>query len=531
MSISLPTAGLHSKYDPWREAEKYLRHSAVPADSGIYILIEPGKGYLSHHLHTLNPRAKIIEIHCSNRIEAEEPLKSLASATWSPDSDLSLSGFLSTQIDDIEIGSVSVVEWPPAERVFGSIYYHIKNGVRNFLQERRATIHTTGKFGRLWLRNLIRRLAVLPPLLENPSVQAPIVVAASGPSLNRALPLLQSFRTRYFLIALPSSITALKHAGIEPDMIVHSDPGYYAMYHLHASHVAIETAPLYSTGYTRRVRQTVLLSTATPTEDFFFQELDIHPLQLAAHGTVAGLAFQLALKLTSFHRDEQPFTGFPLIFTGLDFCFRDIIAHATPHSFGPLLLSQNNRLRPLQQIFYTRSPRSEHNEQLQSYALERYAAWFQQLAPAYQSRVYRLFPSEVPISAFTDIDANGFEQVLMASQGSGSSEFRSEEPRQIPTAVRYAALQNYTRTLRRQFEECIRSLGYGPTIGVGATSACERLLPTLKNFPLLMEFLQYTNYSLLFRLRRGEADHDALHSAFQQSIREIDSMIQAVQDL
>src|SRR6056297_983496 len=120
MSISSThITGLHSRYDPWREAEKYIQHAQVSFSSATYILLEPGYGYLGQVLLKKNPHAKIVEVHCTSDIEtfsvsAVQPEIS----AWSPDSQISLFAFLSLQIDDLEIGSVEVLEWPPAERIF-----------------------------------------------------------------------------------------------------------------------------------------------------------------------------------------------------------------------------------------------------------------------------------------------------------------------------------------------------------------------------------------------------------------------------
>jgi len=56
-------------------------------------------------------------------------------------------------------------------------------------------------------------------------------------------------------------------------------------------------------------------------------------------------------------------------------------------------------------------------------------------------------------------------------------------------------------------------------------------LKILKGYPLLLEFVQYTDYPLLFRLRRNAADFDELRSSFLQNMHALDLFIQAVQPL
>ncbi len=531
MSISLHQAALHSKYDPWREAEKFLRHSPVSADSSIYLLLEPGRGYLTQLLHELNPTAKFIEVHCSSAVKPLQSRELSNTERWNPQSEKSLSAFLAEHIDDLDIGRVSILEWPPAERVFGSAFHEIKTAVRGFLQERRGTIHTTGKFGRLWLHNALKRTAHMPPLLKNIRVQSPIVVAASGPSLNRAIPLLQQHHQKLFILALPSSISALQHAGIVPDMIVHSDPGFYAGYHLHSAGSAhsIAAAPLFSAGYRHSVVRLALLSTATPIEEFFVHELALNPIRIDSHGTVAGIAFQLALQLGRPENTVDPLEGPPIIFTGLDFCYDDILGHSRPHSFDKLLLAGLSRLQPIQHIYYARSPRSQGENQGQTFALERYAGWFQQLGREYRRKVYRLFPSAVEIPGFTDIDAEKFMQIIKQNcytpeGGPAAVEKYSAQMQPFSKSDSRAALIHYSQALQTQFD----------TLTVNAVSEGSfsgEALKILKGYPLLLEFVQYTDYPLLFRLRRNAADFDELRSSFLQNMHALDLFIQAVQPL
>lgn len=531
MDIAIRAAKLHSKYDPWKEAEKYLHHASVSTHSRVYLLLEPGKGYLTRLLHASNPGAKLIEVHCNDQIapideaiEAADP--AAEPARWSPGSGGPLAAFLARHIDDLDIGSVEVVEWPPAERVFGAAYLRIKFETRHFLQERRATIHTTGKFGRLWLRNTLKRIAALPPLIDSLEVHVPIVIAASGPSLGKSIPLLNTYQDSLFIMALPSAVPALEHAGIHPDMVVHSDPGFYAGYHLRSQHsfgkkltVPMEAAPIYSNGYRQSFPSLLWLSTDTPIERFFFQALGVQPLSLSSHGTVAGIAFQLALELGSaaaHGRLPGGGTRRPLFFCGLDFCFEDILGHNKPHSFDPLLFSSHSRLQPIQEIFYKRSPRALEGDNSQTFALERYAAWFQNLSSAYRERVYRLFPSEVGIDAFTDLDAAGFEHKLAGYLSGERIQKSTSRTQHISRSKANSALIDYSHTLHSQYQEF---------------SALESggLLQKLRAYPLLLEFLQYTDYPVLFRLQRGSAGVFELQHTVERHFDEIDSTIRAVQ--
>ncbi|MCF7948902.1 MAG: DUF115 domain-containing protein [Spirochaetia bacterium] len=510
MSISsTPITGLHSRYDPWREAEKYIQHAQVSFSSAIYILLEPGYGYLGQVLLTKNPRAKILEIHCTSDLEAYSVTAVQPEiAAWSPDSEFSLFAFLSAQIDDLEIGSVEVLEWPPAERVFPIAYAQVKHKVRSFLQERRASIHTTGKFGRLWLRNILKRIAVLPPITTNLKVNAPIVIAASGPSLQKSLSLLARCQDSLFILALPSSIRTLMHYKIKPNMIVHSDPGFYGNYHLRGSTSADwQAAPLYAAGYRTALQQLLLLSTGSALEEFFVHILSRDAVRIQPHGTVAGIAYQLASKIS---------TG-PIIWAGLDLCYQDIQAHTRPHSFDYLLQAAHHRYAPLQDIFFRRSPLSTvgapRPAPLQNFALTRYSEWFQRLTPTLHDRFYRLFPSEVEIQAFAPISPAEVE----AFCNKPTSQVVTSQSMHLEEEDLLQALDAFIEEVSRETDQFLLH-----------SKSSEEVLVSLRSYPLLYELMKYTALPLLFRLYRGSAKLEDVQRALFQTKTEIQSIIQAV---
>ncbi|MFO7730148.1 MAG: 6-hydroxymethylpterin diphosphokinase MptE-like protein [Spirochaetia bacterium] len=501
--------GLHSRYDPWREAEKYIQHSQVSISKTTYILLEPGYGYLSKVLLNKNPQAKILEVHCTSNLEALSVTASQTKiAAWSPDSKISLSAFLYSHIDDLEIGSVEVLAWPPAERLFPNAYSDLKQQVRSFLQERRSTIHTTGKFGRLWLRNTLKRVALLPPIISKLAVHAPVVIAASGPSLQKALPLLADKQDSLFILALPSSLRTLTYYNIQPNMIVHSDPGFYSNYHLRNCRSAnLQAAPLYAAGYRTARQQLLLLSTGSPVEEFFIDKLSSDAFRIKPHGTVAGIAYQLASKISAG----------PIIWAGLDLCYQDIQAHTRPHSFDHLIQATCHRYAPLQDIFFRRSPLSTAGEvrptPLQSFALTRYAEWFQRLSPALHGRFYRLFPSEVDIRAFTPISPAEVEVLC----NKPFSEAMTKQSIELEEKAGLRALTAFSEEVLTQ------------TAHFNAhPHTSENVLLRLKNYPLLYELMKYTSLPLLFRLFRGSAKLDEVQGALSQTNAEIQSVIQAV---
>ncbi len=101
----------------------------------------------------------------------------------------------------------------------------------------RINANTLKRFGRLWVRNLIRNVAVLE---RSPGVREltdrfaglPVLLCAAGPSLDLALPRIKELAERLLIVAVDTAVPALMQHGIEPDFAVVVDPQYWNTRHL-----------------------------------------------------------------------------------------------------------------------------------------------------------------------------------------------------------------------------------------------------------------------------------------------------------
>jgi hypothetical protein len=102
------------------------------------------------------------------------------------------------------------------------------------LRELRGGLATTAAVGRRWLRNCLDNFLGIQRVLcaAPPPSPLPILIAASGPSLQAALPALGRLRERFALWALPSAVECLLAHGLIPDQVVLTDPGWYGLAHL-----------------------------------------------------------------------------------------------------------------------------------------------------------------------------------------------------------------------------------------------------------------------------------------------------------
>ena len=101
----------------------------------------------------------------------------------------------------------------------------------------RINANTLKRFGRLWVRNLIRNVAVLE---RSPGVREltdrfnglPVLLCAAGPSLDLALPHIKELAERLLIVAVDTAVPALMQHGVEPDFAVVVDPQYWNTRHL-----------------------------------------------------------------------------------------------------------------------------------------------------------------------------------------------------------------------------------------------------------------------------------------------------------
>jgi hypothetical protein len=216
-----------------------------------------------------------------------------------------------------------------------------------------------------------------------------IVITSSGPSLQKSLPQLRQYRKKFRLWALPSSLLALKKYGLVPDLIVSTDPGYYASYHLQYSPRKIPVAiPLTgSRGLWKDNRTLMILNQSFPFEKDLFSMGKIPNMIIPSNGTVSGTALELA----------QKYSG-TIYFTGLDLCYSDIKSHVSPHSFDTLLHSQSDRNNPLQNIYFNRASAAvpDFSSGIRtSTSLDTYKNWFNSKCSSIS--VKRVHPSPVRI--------------------------------------------------------------------------------------------------------------------------------------
>ncbi len=397
-SLRVGGTALHSPYDPVKEAARFVESSLAGEHPSTVVLLGEALGYASELIRERFPSARLIPVFYSEEIFR---LSSPALADcWHPGMDRRLADFLRERVGDLDVEGLRVAEWPPSARLYPGLSLEANRAVQQAVQEANGSVFTTAAAGKLWLRNsILNFLSVDGELAENPCPpQATVVIAASGPSLEEDLPAIRGCRASVQLWALPSSLPALKQAGLEPDLVVMTDPSHWSISHMHFARPSCPVAmPLAAArGAWRLGAPLLLLAQPVFYEVELLARAGIRAPLVAPHGTVAATAIDLALASTTSK----------VVAAGLDLCVRDLASHARPNAFDTLAMLGSGRLGPHHSRSYARAvdpgfetiPGSRPPVRVPR-SLRAYAGWMESRAaePSAAGRLWRLNPSPVDL--------------------------------------------------------------------------------------------------------------------------------------
>lgn len=439
-SLKVDGVSFHSPYDPRKEAARFVAENLGGDPPATVIVLGEGLGYVSEAAQAACPAARVIRVFYSTQVhDASAP----GVPRWHPASGLPLIDFLRRELGELDAEGLRVIEWAPAAQLFPQVAREAREAVRQVAQELGGSFATIASAGRLWMRNSVCNfLGIERPLGGAPcGADRPVLIAASGPTLEDALPLIREMRAAMDVWALPSACAALQASGVAPDLVVMTDPGYYAMHHLHFDAPGCPIAmPLSAARGAWDLRPS--RGGTTPTfllaEPVFHERALLGAAGIAAplippHGTVSATALELALT----------FTRAPVIISGLDMCSLDIRSHARPNAFDRLLQLQADRCHPHYGLWYGRSiqlhdaPLTRLNGVRATPAMRTYAGWFGAMPASRSQRIFRLLPSPVPIPGLRSLDRAGLKTLL---HGFGSA----------PSAAPWRLLVDFPRLPQRR---------------------------------------------------------------------------------
>jgi len=372
-------AKLHSKYQPQLEARRYIDALKLDPDLGCFILIEPGMGYMIPVLRENMPGGKIIVLHADTGFR-ELPDAFQGDAVWYPDSETGAQEFLEAEVP--RGAKVRIVEWRPGIAVYGDKVLALVRESVEFIKRLEAGRRTDAFFGKRWVRNFFRNLALLQNTLLYKKMDMPVVITGSGPGLEAVLPQILAAREGVFVLAASSSLPALAAGGIAPDMVLSTDGGGWALLHLHALFRRPAPRPgILALSLCAAVPSQCSALPVLPMNDgSLWQNLALHAIGVPSvlipqRGTVTASALELALELS----------GGNIFLAGMDLSVCDIRSHARPYGFDHLFFGSATRLRPVYTQYFIRSGDIQSGG---SHGV--YAAWFKNRLGSFPDRVFSL---------------------------------------------------------------------------------------------------------------------------------------------
>jgi hypothetical protein len=455
---------LHSPYDPAREALRFAETEIGSSRPSHLLVLGPCLDYLSDALRSILPGARVIAVQYSPFFEGRTVAAS--DASWNPSSGMGLGAFLDAVLDEDAISGVSVLEWEPAARAFPEEALFARQAVRSSLDRLTSSAATVKASGKRWIANACASFLLVEGIEEAHRSSLPILIAAAGPSLNGSLATLSRIQGRFVTIAVSSALVACRCAGIEPDLVVSTDGGYWSRLHLYplagggmpfaAPLTALPSASLY------RRRKILLLDQGSFVESELLPPLG-PSLRVPPHGTVSGTALMLAARLTEG----------PIVVAGLDLASYGDADHARPHGFDAFIAQAVSRIAPLEGNLWSRSseaaPQSLPERPWRtSRALMAYASALAIDASSLSGRLFRMGPAPFSLPGFAEIDGRGLEALASASSIASAEPAKGvplSEAIPPPLPLREAMLAARLSSWRALAAEASAAMGQGALPG------------------------------------------------------------------
>lgn len=381
-----------SAYHPAREAQLWADGLSVSEGSLVFIAGDP-LGLSAQALQARGVKAVVLLPGASARPWIESTLES-----WAPE-DSALEAFLEEVFDKWGPEAVAWEVWPAFERLAPEVVLDWSRRFRDFYRTVQGSWLTLRRFGRRFWHNAARNLLDWEhPLALTPGSR-PVVIAASGPSLDDGIEVLRRKRSQFDLWALPSSFETLLQRGLIPNAGVTTDGGFYAREHLQrlaGSQVPVLAALASSPDPVLSGLPCLFFSQGMPIEQALLGAMGPAFPEVPSQGTVAVTALRLALEATSG----------PVFIAGLDLAFRDLRGHTSPHTVDRRFDAVHHRLAPAEGLWAQRlfDQATVVREGVRtSPALLTYAGWFKTRA-RFSRPVFRIAPSPIRWPTMTEVD-------------------------------------------------------------------------------------------------------------------------------
>lgn len=398
---------LHSRLDPLREAERLISRE-LPEDAGCFVVEGFGLGYHAEAILRRFPGVPCLvveaDIPCFISALSVRDLRGIFareefSLLLSPEPSA-----LSEIREFILSGRLAFLKFRPTYEGNKGYYERIDAAIRACIERRDINSNTLKRFGKLWVKNLVRNL---PLVAETEGIACfigkfsglPAFICAAGPSLDRAFPILPEIRKRCLLIAVDTSYRSVIDSGAEPDFVVVVDPQYWNSRHLDwakpSGAVLISESATHPRVFHLPVARRFFAASLFPLGVFLEDRIG-KKTELGAGGSVSTTAWDFA----------RICGAGPILFAGLDLGFPRRQTHYRGSFFEERAHTASHRQRPAETASFLAlrdagpylAENNSGGKTLTDKRLSVYSGWFEaQLARHPEAVTFNLSPEGIRI--------------------------------------------------------------------------------------------------------------------------------------
>lgn len=330
-SIEINNYLIHSKYNPTKEAKKYIETHYRPHNFNI--IFGYGNGYFVEELikaRNFNEKILVIDPLLDNGMINVLPKHK--DVLGMKVDDIPFLESILLKLDSDTRTTFNVLCTNNYEKIFPEYFKQLLQRIRDIQESNNVNDNTLILFAEKWQENLAMNLTyaskdVSLEVLKN-TTEKPVVIASSGPSLLKQLSLLKEYRKKIVLISSGSTTNVLLDQDIIPDFIVTIDGG--ESNYNHFKNLKIKKSKLiYSFQNHYKIRDSFEgqayfcnLSGHPHVNRYVDEFLGMPVPELIAGSTVANLSFSVAQYIS---------TG-PIAFIGQDLAYTNNLSHVKGHN-------------------------------------------------------------------------------------------------------------------------------------------------------------------------------------------------------
>ncbi len=342
--ISFKSGGswFHSSRAPLREASRLIE-STVPADCPYCLFYGFGLAWQLDEFVKAHPGVPFAVIEPDTGLfNAALDLRDLSALFTNPDFSLALASpveALPALFDTIRTSRIQTCMLRSSVNSNREYFDRAEGVIRDYLARKEINSHTLNRFSRLWVSNICRNL---PLSAQFPGVSAfsgrfegiPALLLAAGPTLTSLLPHLGKLKERMLLVCVDTALKACLRTGIEPDILVLTDPQYWNSRHLDRCHspssILISDLSTYPPALRGEWSKAFFCSTPFPLGEFFESRTEVKG-KLKSGGSVATAAWDF---IRQSGVDEVYCAGLDLAFPKGETHYRGSTFEERLHSFS-----------------------------------------------------------------------------------------------------------------------------------------------------------------------------------------------------